>query len=76
MNSSFQTALPLSEVIRKVGLGTVEIFSPDVSCSGFVIDTSGHILTNAAAVDGAQDVDVIFHDGSFAKGWVKQKGVN
>ena len=76
MNHSSQAVPSLSEVIRKVRLGVVKILSEQIhpSGSGFVIDSAGHILTNAHVVGDAPEVDVIFHDGSFAKGWVKAKG--
>jgi 2-alkenal reductase len=32
--------------------------------SGVIIDTQGHIITNAHVVDGASQLDVIFSDGS------------
>lgn len=31
--------------------------------SGFVLDTEGHIVTNAHVVDGAQEISVTFNDG-------------
>ena len=36
------------------------------SGSGFVIDTQGHIVTNNHVVDGADEIDVTFADGSVA----------
>jgi S1-C subfamily serine protease len=33
------------------------------SGSGFVIDTSGHLLTNYHVVDGAEEITVVFGDG-------------
>jgi S1-C subfamily serine protease len=36
------------------------------SGSGFVIDTDGHIVTNNHVVDGADEIDVTFSDGSVA----------
>lgn len=36
---------------------------PDASGSGFVLDTDGHIVTNAHVVEGAQNIQVTFNDG-------------
>jgi S1-C subfamily serine protease len=36
------------------------------SGSGFVIDTDGHIVTNNHVVEGADEIDVTFSDGSVA----------
>ncbi len=36
------------------------------SGSGFVIDTDGHIVTNNHVVEGADEIDVTFADGSVA----------
>lgn len=36
------------------------------SGSGFVIDTNGHIVTNNHVVEGADEIDVTFADGSVA----------
>src|SRR5205823_3214806 len=35
--------------------------------SGFVVDTSGHIVTNAHVVDGATSIKVRFQNGKTAK---------
>lgn len=35
--------------------------------SGFVLDTSGHIITNNHVVDGASDIEVDFADGTLAR---------
>jgi 2-alkenal reductase len=32
--------------------------------SGFVMDTAGHIITNAHVVEGATRIEVMFHDGT------------
>ncbi|PJF49100.1 MAG: PDZ domain-containing protein [Chloroflexi bacterium] len=37
------------------------------SGSGFVIDTAGHIVTNNHVVDGADRINVIFSDGTYAR---------
>jgi S1-C subfamily serine protease len=37
------------------------------SGSGFVIDTAGHIVTNAHVVQGASRIEVMFHDGTQAR---------
>ena len=76
MNHSSQAVPSLSEVIRKVRLGVVKILSEQIhpSGSGFVIDSAGHILTNAHVVGDAPEVDVIFHDGSSYIGKVENKG--
>jgi S1-C subfamily serine protease len=36
------------------------------SGSGFVIDTEGHIVTNNHVIEGADEIDVTFADGSYA----------
>ncbi|MCB9454193.1 MAG: trypsin-like peptidase domain-containing protein [Anaerolineaceae bacterium] len=51
---------------------TVETPHPDIvefgisRASGWVLDTEGHIVTNAHVVEGAQDITVTFNDGYVA----------
>ena len=40
------------------------------SGTGFVIDTDGHIVTNNHVVDGADLIEVNFHDGTILEGTV------
>lgn len=35
--------------------------------TGFVYDTNGHLVTNAHVVDGAEDIEVYFFDGTIAR---------
>src|SRR5262249_19593959 len=48
--------------------------SIDASGSGFVIDTDGHILTNAHVLQDAKEIYVTFSDGYVTQG--KQIGVD
>lgn len=34
--------------------------------SGFLLDDAGHIVTNAHVIQGATDIEVVFHDGRIA----------
>jgi putative serine protease PepD len=50
--------------------GVVEIVAGNAEGSGFVIDTSGHIVTNQHVVDGANSIQVKFADGTKASATV------
>ncbi len=60
------------EIETSQGTGT-RGFSMGGQGSGFVVDSSGTILTNNHVVDGATSVDVVFYDGSTQTGTVVGK---
>jgi S1-C subfamily serine protease len=64
----------LSDLFARVNPGVVSIFiSSDqgqASGSGFVYDTSGHIITNYHVVDGANYIEVDFPSGLKSEGTV------
>ncbi|MEO3811622.1 trypsin-like peptidase domain-containing protein [Sphaerisporangium sp. B11E5] len=57
------TAGGLSGVAARVLPSVVSIEAPGGRGSGFVIDTAGHILTNAHVVAGGSEVTAVLHDG-------------
>jgi putative serine protease PepD len=72
------TTLSISDVAERASASVVEITATtsasagpmlpgsgtaEAQGSGFVYDTSGHIVTNAHVVDGAQSVEVTFSNG-------------
>jgi putative serine protease PepD len=78
-----QTVSTLTQLYKTVTPGVVDITVSSTSQngfgfggqqqsraegSGFVYDTSGHIVTNAHVVDGAKSITVRFQDGRTAKG--------
>ena len=83
--SSTQTVSTLTQLYKNVTPGVVDITvastTPDgfgfggaqesrAEGSGFVYDTSGHIVTNAHVVDGAKSITVRFQNGKTAKATV------
>lgn len=65
------SVVSINVVARRAGTTT---FIPDEegfsfgSGSGFVIDTEGHIVTNAHVVEGATSIEVNFFDGTLVRG--------
>jgi S1-C subfamily serine protease len=57
------------------GTGSLGGFSQGAQGSGFLVDTTGNILTNNHVVDGATSVQVIFSDGRSVSATVLGKDV-
>jgi S1-C subfamily serine protease len=66
-NQVSPSVVSINVVARREGTG---FFGQDQEViaggTGFVLDTSGHILTNNHVVDGATEIDVSFVDGTLA----------
>jgi putative serine protease PepD len=69
------SALTVNEIYRRAGPGVVEIMSSSESGSfgdesdssqgsGFVLDSDGHVITNAHVVENAASISVRFPDGT------------
>ena len=67
---NFQPTPPLSEIVRSTETGLVHIDTPTGTGSGFVIDTEGHIITNAHVVERHSALEVEFVDGTKVDGTV------
>ena len=70
MTFNFHPAPPLSEIVRQVQPGLVHINTSMGSGSGFIIDTTGHIITNAHVVAHSSTLTVEFTDGTQRTGLV------
>lgn len=54
----------VQQIVRVASPGVVLVEQPKGLGSGFLIDTAGHILTNAHVVDTAKTVSVTYADGT------------
>lgn len=70
MEAQFPSTPPLSQIVRDAEPSLVCIRTPHSSGSGFVVDTDGHVITNAHVVGQHPDVVVEFVNGDTYTGIV------
>ena len=58
VNSTASTGLSVNQIYRRAGLGVGVVRTDQGLGTGFVIDSAGHVLTNAHVVLNANDVQV------------------
>lgn len=59
-----RTTSSIADVVEYARAGVVRIAGSSTYGSGFVVDSDGHILTNAHVVDGAARLTAVFDDGA------------
>ena len=67
----FPSAPSLSEVVRRVKPGLVHVSTPSGSGSGFVVDPTGYVITNAHVAGEYSVVGLAFVDGRIGPGVVR-----
>ncbi|MDE2744794.1 MAG: trypsin-like peptidase domain-containing protein [Chloroflexota bacterium] len=70
MEASFPSTPPLSQIVRDAEPSLVCIRTPTGSGSGFVVDTDGHVITNAHVVKQHSDVVLEFVNGETHTGTI------
>jgi S1-C subfamily serine protease len=64
------------DIYQRVAPAVVYIETENGSGSGFVVDHNGHIVTNNHVIDGAQNIEVVFADGTRGAGTVIGRDVD